>query len=275
MVRNLWKFYGGSNPAGDWDAHEVSFCPYTSSALCTIIDNSGSAFHAVLMKRTGLLCLALFLATRMVHADALEDLNAFIQESRASGRIDTANDNWRTKLPKFPEVPFAEGETYEWILETSEGTLTARLFEEAAPQHVRNILYLSSLGYYDGLKFHRIIPGFMAQGGCPRGSGTGGLGYQVKLEARPDVKHDTAGILSMARAQNPDSAGSQFFLTFKATPFLDGGYTVFGQVTEGLEVLEKLEAAGNPDPRANGVPPRKSITITSATVRRVPAEPEP
>lgn len=213
--------------------------------------------------------------TTFLHADALKELQDFIKTSEASGKIDKEVKGWKTRLPKFPETPFAENESYEWILETSEGTLTAELYPKAAPDHVRNILYLSSVGFYDGLVFHRIIPGFMAQGGCPLGTGTGGPGYQVDLEAKPDWKHEGPGILSMARSRSPNSAGSQFFLTFKSTPFLDNQYTVFGKVTEGLEVLKKLEEAGNPNPRANGVPPLKVITILSTQVRAAEVEKTP
>ncbi|MEX2606209.1 MAG: peptidylprolyl isomerase [Kiritimatiellia bacterium] len=200
---------------------------------------------------------------------ALAELETFLQEKRASGEIDSDQPNWKTRLPKFPDAAFAENGHYEWILKTSEGTMTAELDHQTAPEHVRNILYLTSAGFYDGLVFHRIIPGFMAQGGCPLGRGTGGPGYQVNLEVDPKVKHVGPGILSMARSQNPNSAGSQFFLTFASQPSLDNQYSVFGKVTEGLDVLKKLEAAGNPNPRSNGVPPLKEITIETASVRWV------
>jgi len=197
----------------------------------------------------------------------LEELRAFIAAQTEAGTIDRDAEGWRTRLPKFPEVPFEDGARYLWVLHTSEGDLTAELNHEAAPQHVRNILYLTELGYYDGLKFHRIIPGFMAQGGCPLGRGNGGPGYSIRLETTPKAKHDAPGVLSMARSANPNSAGSQFFLTFAPQPRLDGGYTVFGRMVEGEDTLKKLEAAGNPNPRSNGVPPRKTITITSAEIR--------
>ena len=226
------------------------------------------------MKNILPLFFTLFSVT-FLHAGAIEDLETFISEAKDSGKIDLSVDGWRTRLPKFPEVEFAEGEEYEWVIETSEGTLIADLEESIAPNHTRNILYLSLLGYFDGLKFHRIIPDFMAQGGCPKGTGTGGPGYSVDLEVDPKLRHDGPGILSMARSQRPNSAGSQFFLTFKATPFLDGQYSVFGQVTQGLDVLKKLEAAGNPHPRSNGTPPLKEITIESASVRLVTPDPAP
>ncbi|MGA0333373.1 MAG: peptidylprolyl isomerase [Kiritimatiellia bacterium] len=220
-----------------------------------------------------ILCLPCFLLCLKVSASgegtALPEIQSFIQAQEAEGRIDKSRSDWKTRLPKFPPAAFADGGHYEWILQTSEGTMTAVLDHEAAPDHVRNILYLSRVGFYDGLIFHRIIPGFMAQGGCPLGRGFGGPGYQVDLEVKKDVLHKGPGVLSMARSQNPNSAGSQFFITFVSTPNLDGQYSVFGKVTDGLDVLKKLEAAGNPNPRANGTPPLKEITIEKATVRWV------
>lgn len=204
---------------------------------------------------------------------ALAALRGFIAEQQEAGEIDKQEAGWRTGLPKFPRVEFSGQVAYLWVLETSEGTLTAELFHEAAPEHVRNILYLTELDFYDGLGFHRIIPGFMAQGGCPLGRGTGGPGYNIKLEAGADVPHKGAGILSMARSGHPDSAGSQFFITFASQPRLDEQYTVFGKVVEGMDALEKLEGAGNPNPRSNGVPPLKKIVIENAEIRwrEVPA----
>lgn len=193
-----------------------------------------------------------------------------IERFREGGRLDTERAGWRTRLPKFEAVPFEAGGTYRWILETSEGEMVANLFPEVAPDHVRNVLYLTQLGFYDGLVFHRIIPGFMAQGGCPSGRGTGGPGYQVNLEVSRDRLHRGPGVLSMARAQNPNSAGSQFFITFADARSLDMQYSVFGQVVEGLDTVRALESAGNPDPRSNGVPPRRRITIQRARVEWIP-----
>jgi len=209
--------------------------------------------------------------------DAISQLEAFIASRKETGRIDTGAGGWRLRLPKFPSAGFEAGGSYRWILDTSEGEMTALLNHEAAPEHVRNTLYLSLLGYYDGLKFHRIIPGFMAQGGCPQGSGTGGPGYSLRLEVTRDALHKGPGVLSMARSQSPNSAGSQFFITFGDAPNLDMQYSVFGRVVEGLDVLKQLEAAGNPNPQSNGVPPRKTITINSSRVEWIPplAEAQP
>jgi peptidyl-prolyl cis-trans isomerase B (cyclophilin B) len=123
-------------------------------------------------------------------------------------------------------------------------TLTAELYPDIAPISVDNFLKLVDSGFYNGLTFHRIIPGFMIQGGCPKGDGTGGPGWQIKGEfskngVANNLKH-TRGVLSMARAANPDSAGSQFFIMHKAAPHLDGSYAAFGKVIEGDDVIDKV-----------------------------------
>ncbi|TMQ67900.1 MAG: peptidylprolyl isomerase, partial [Candidatus Eisenbacteria bacterium] len=124
------------------------------------------------------------------------------------------------------------------------GTITIRLMPEVAPMHVTSFTYLARLGFYDGLSFHRVISGFMAQGGCPLGTGTGGPGYTFAGEFKPDVRHDRPGLLSMANA-GPGTDGSQFFLTFVPTPWLDGKHTIFGEVVDGMDVLKTLEQAGS------------------------------
>ena len=119
-------------------------------------------------------------------------------------------------------------------------TMIAELYPEKAPNTVNNFIELANQGFYDGLIFHRVIPGFMIQGGCPNGNGMGGPGYQIKGEFRGngfdrnDLLH-TTGVLSMARAMHPDSAGSQFFIMVAPAEHLDGQYAAFGQVTEGVE----------------------------------------
>lgn len=122
--------------------------------------------------------------------------------------------------------------------------MKAELYPDVAPNTVNNFISLVSQGYYDGLIFHRVIKGFMIQGGCPNGNGMGGPGYQIKGEFtmngfQNDLQH-TAGVLSMARAMNPDSAGSQFFIMHKDSPHLDGQYAAFGMVIEGLDVVDKI-----------------------------------
>lgn len=113
--------------------------------------------------------------------------------------------------------------------ETSRGTIRVRLFPEHAPVTVANFANLAQRGFYDGLSFHRVIPDFMVQGGCPSGNGTGGPGYRFEDECTPELKHDAPGRLSMANA-GPGTNGSQFFITHVPTPWLDGKHTVFGEV---------------------------------------------
>lgn len=124
--------------------------------------------------------------------------------------------------------------------------IKVELFPETAPNTVNNFISLINKGFYDGLIFHRVIPGFMIQGGCPQGIGTGGPGYQIKGEFkrngfRNDLKHDR-GVISMARSAMPDSAGSQFFIMTDKAPHLDGDYAAFGQVSSGMEEVDRIVA---------------------------------
>jgi len=131
------------------------------------------------------------------------------------------------------------------IIEMENGDkMTGELYPEVAPVTVQNFIDLAQKGFYDGLIFHRVIPGFMIQGGCPEGRGTGGPGHSIKGEFaangfQNDLKH-TRGVLSMARSMNPDSAGSQFFIMVADSPHLDGQYAAFGKITEGMEAADKI-----------------------------------
>lgn len=122
--------------------------------------------------------------------------------------------------------------------------MKAELYPQIAPNTVNNFISLVNKGFYDGKIFHRVISGFMIQGGCPDGIGTGGPGYNIKGEFSQngfanDLKH-TEGVLSMARAMHPDSAGSQFFIMHKTSPHLDGAYAAFGKITEGMDIVNKI-----------------------------------
>lgn len=122
--------------------------------------------------------------------------------------------------------------------------MKAELYPEVAPNTVNNFISLVKKGYYDGLIFHRVIRGFMIQGGCPQGTGMGGPGYSIKGEfsqngVKNDLKH-TEGVLSMARSMMPNSAGSQFFIMHKDAPHLDGAYAAFGKITEGMNIVDKI-----------------------------------
>jgi len=135
------------------------------------------------------------------------------------------------------------------LLETSKGTVTIKLRPDLAPNHVERIKELAREGFYDGIVFHRVIDGFMAQVGCPKGNGTGGSD-KPDLKAEFNEEKHVRGTCSMARSSNPDSANSQFFICFGDAPFLNRQYTVWGEVTDGMEAVDKLERGEpvrNPD----------------------------
>ena len=167
-----------------------------------------------------------------------------MQEFIASKAIDKTKQGWKTALPMPPKLTFDPAKVYFWQLTTSEGPIKIRLMTDVAPLHASSTIFLTELGFYDGVKFHRVIPGFMAQGGDPLGNGTGGPGYQFAGEFSPKVRHDKPGLLSMAN-RGPGTDGSQFFLTFVPTPHLDGKHTIFGEVVEGMEAVKKLETFGS------------------------------
>jgi peptidyl-prolyl cis-trans isomerase B (cyclophilin B) len=155
--------------------------------------------------------------------------------------------------------------TYEVNLETTAGEIKIRLWPDVAPNHCRSFVALCQVGYYDGLIFHRCIPGFVIQGGCPKGDGSGGPGYCLNPEFN-NRKH-VAGVLSMARANRPDSAGSQFFICDGDAGFLDNKYTAFGEVVSGMAAVRKIVSAE----RDNQDRPFKPETIKKATVKQVPS----
>jgi cyclophilin family peptidyl-prolyl cis-trans isomerase len=187
---------------------------------------------------------------------AVQAIDKFIGEQS----IDKSKADWKSHLPKPPQVAFDSSKSYFWNLETNKGNISVKLMPAVAPMHVSSTIYLTRLGFYDGLSFHRVITGFMAQGGDPLGNGTGGPGYQYAGEFSPSVKHDKPGLLSMANA-GPGTDGSQFFLTFVPTPWLDGRHTIFGEVVSGQETLKALEKGGTQQGR-----PTESLQLTKATI---------
>ncbi len=190
-------------------------------------------------------------------SDAITTIESFI----ASSGPDTGADGWRTRVPRPPECEFAADKTYWWDLDTSHGPISVKLRPDVAPRHVASTIYLTKLGFYDGLSFHRVISDFMAQGGCPLGTGTGGPGYEYDGEFDPGLRHDRPGLLSMAN-RGPGTDGSQFFLTFVPTPWLDDKHTIFGQVENGMDALKALEERGS----ESGTP-REPLGIATATIR--------
>ena len=148
--------------------------------------------------------------------------------------------------------------------------MKGELYPDIAPNTVSNFVSLVKKGFYDGLTFHRVIPGFMIQGGCPLGTGTGGPGYQIPGEFSANgfennLAH-TPGVLSMARAQHPDSAGSQFFIMHKTSPHLDGQYAAFGRITEGLDVVDKIANVRTSFFNNKPITPQRIATITVDTL---------
>lgn len=155
--------------------------------------------------------------------------------------------------------------------------MKAELYPEIAPNTVNNFISLINKGYYDGITFHRVIRGFMIQGGCPEGTGMGGPGYSIKGEFsnngfKNDLKH-TPGVLSMARTMIPDSAGSQFFIMHQNSPHLDGEYAAFGQITEGMEVVNKIAETAT-DYSDRPMEPQVMKKVTVETFGETYPEPE-
>lgn len=157
-----------------------------------------------------------------------------------------------------------EAGTFVADFETSEGEFAARLEADLAPNTVANFVHLATTGFYDGLIFHRVVPGFVIQGGCPNGVGNGGPGWRIADEFSPELRHDGPGILSMANS-GPNTNGSQFFVTLAATPHLDDKHSVFGEVIEGMEVVSRI--ARVPIDRGSQRP-RERVTIHKVTIIR-------
>jgi len=178
----------------------------------------------------------------------------------ADQAIDKDRSDWKTRLEQPPAVEFDSDASYFWNISTNVGDMKIKLMPEIAPMHVSSTIYLSRLGFYDDVVFHRVIDGFMAQGGDPIGRGTGGPGYQYGGEFSPQARHDRPHLLSMANA-GPGTDGSQFFLTFVPTPHLDDKHSIFGEIVEGTETMGELEKRGS----RSGTTTEK-LVMTSTTI---------
>lgn len=187
---------------------------------------------------------------------ALAKIDAYIAEKK----IDTERNRWKEQLPRFPEVSFDAKKNYYWNLSTSKGEIKIEFKPDVAPNHVASTIYLTRLGFYDGIVFHRVIPRFMAQGGDPTGTGAGGPGYTYDGEFSNRVKHDRPGLLSMAN-RGPGTDSSQFFLTFVKTAHLDGKHTIFGKIVEGMDTLRDIEKVGTRSGK-----PKELVVIEKATI---------
>ena len=159
-----------------------------------------------------------------------------------------------------PPMTIDPNKKYTAKIETTAGEIELELYPKDAPNHVNSWVFLAREGFYDGVIFHRVIPGFMIQGGDPTGTGTGGPGYKVKAEFNP--RSHKRGVLSMARTSDPNSAGSQFFLMHADSPFLDNQYTAFGMITSGIETVDKIVSA----PRDRNDRPNNPTKINKITI---------
>lgn len=162
--------------------------------------------------------------------------------------------------PSPPTMQIDPSRSYQAIFKTDVGDFTVRLFADQAPRTVNNFVFLSRLGYFDNTTFHRVLPGFMAQGGDPTGTGTGGPGYTFEDEFPTGLQFDRPGLLAMAN-RGPDTNGGQFFITYAPTPHLNGLHTIFGEVVEGAEVLDALRPR---DPQA--APDYQGTTLLSVEI---------
>jgi len=168
---------------------------------------------------------------------------------------------------KFLEMPASELANFHVVLDTNQGEMEVEFWPDVAPNHVRNFLDLAYSGFYDKKTFHRVIPGFMIQGGCPQGSGMGDGPRRLKAEF--NSKKHVKGVLSMARSSNPDSASCQFFVMHAASPHLDGQYSGFGKLVRGLETLDKIAGTRT---GGNDKPASTQMINKASVVRVVPAQ---
>ncbi len=182
------------------------------------------------------------------------------EQKRKQAMTSLGENAWKVQLEKPEMMTFDNTKAYYWVLNTNKGTIKIRLMPEVAPMHVTSTIFLTRKGFYDGLTFHRVIPGFMAQGGCPFGTGIGDPGYEYDGEFNPEVTHDKPFLVSMANA-GPGTDGSQFFITFVPYPSLDGKHTIFGSVEGGKDVVAQIEAAGSPSGR-----PKVQLIIQKAVI---------
>jgi peptidyl-prolyl cis-trans isomerase B (cyclophilin B) len=174
--------------------------------------------------------------------------------------------NLKTQVDEAQKTIDLANKTYTAELKTNKGPIRLRFFPDLAPGHVKNFLGLAKIGFYNGLTFHRVIAGFMIQGGCPLGTGTGDAGYRIKAEFNA-TPHET-GVLSMARGSDPNSAGSQFFICLERASHLDGGYSAFGRVADE-ESLKTLQTIGATPTDRNDRPKEKTV-MESVTVTEAP-----
>lgn len=186
-------------------------------------------------------------------------IQEYVERRTQANDIDTKKPEWRTRLPLRPSVQLDAAKAYVWTLTTDAGSLQIRLRADRAPSHVATVVYLTLLGFFDGLSIHTIVPGKALESGDPADDGKGSPGFALSPEAS-DAKHDRRGLVS-AVSQGPSTDDSKFRITFAADPSLDPINTIFGEVEAGLDILGKLEALGTASGR-----PSTRVTILKATI---------
>jgi len=196
---------------------------------------------------------------------AIATIDAFI----AKEHVDKSKPSWKSTLAKPPKVTFTPGKTYFWNLVTNKGKIKIKLMPEVAPMHVSSTIYLTRLGFYDDTIFHRVIPGFMAQGGDPTGTGRGGPGYKFADEVWTDITFNRPGVLAMANS-GPNTNGSQFFITDSKPNHLNMKHTIFGLCD--LETVRKMMAVETTGPE--GSTPKEDIVLKKVTISREKSSPE-
>jgi len=230
------------------------------SAMAQGSDSTGAAKAAPAAGAPATTAPAAKTATAKKASSVKDKAVQMIDSQIAAAKVDKTKPNWRMSLSKPKVATFDPAHTYWCHMTTTKGAVTIKFMPDVAPMHVTNFIYLTRLGFYDGLSFHRVITNFMAQGGDPAGNGTGSPGYEFDGEFSANVKHDKGGRLSMANA-GPGTDGSQFFLTFVPTPWLDGKHSIFGEVTDGMDVLKALEAAGSQSGKTSELLKMTKVTI--------------
>ena len=194
-------------------------------------------------------------------------LVALLAASLAAALALPAGAQKRKTYDREPEMKIDKDKVYVARMDTTAGPIVMELYPKLAPRHVNSFIFLAKEGFYDGVIFHRVIPGFMIQGGDPTGTGTGDAGYKLKAEFN-DTKH-VRGVVSTARSRDVNSAGSQFFIMHGEAPSLDGQYTAFGKVIEGMDAVDKIvNAPRNDDDRPNDPTKIKSIKIEEKGARK-------
>lgn len=198
-----------------------------------------------------------FATTTPAATDSQVDPGATQNTTDCPAPTGTAPEVEMKSYPSRPEMAIDTSKTYTATVKTVRGDFEITLRPDLAPEHVNSFVFLAREGYYDGTTFHRVIPGFVAQGGDPTGTGTGGPGYNVPAEFTTAEKFER-GTVGMARSSDPNSAGSQFFINFAATPNLDGAYTIFGTVTSGMDVVDCITPR---DPASASAPGDAIISV--------------